>query len=331
MKILARVPNWIGDAVMCLPALEALAGRGRVTVAAQGWVKDLFTGLDYIHDVIPLPAGSRLRALRDAGRRLKEGGFDQGILFTNSFASALIFALAGIPERWGYPTDGRRFLITHRVPRRPSDAPRHQIHRYLALAAAMGAPMGPPRLSLPLTEADDREARRLLDEAGVNPDQPLMILNPGAFYGPAKRWPAERFAELADRLRKTYDAEVAIVGSAAEAELARKISSLQGGRLHVLAGRTTLRTLAGVLRSARLCVTNDSGPMHLAIALSVPTVAVFGPTDPEETGPIQEPALVLKRDVVCWPCAYRECPFDHRCMMQISCADVFEACRKILA
>lgn len=330
MKILARAPNWIGDAVMCLPALEALSARGSVSVTASGWVKDLFLDLDYVHEVIPLPRDSRLRTLRESGRRLRAGGFDHGVLFTNSFASALLFRLAGIPERWGFPSDGRGFLLNHRVSRRKPGRPRHQIHDYLDLAAAMGAHTDAPRLSFPLTESDHREAQALLQSQNVDPDKPLVILNPGAYFGPAKRWPVERYAELAGRLLDEYDAAIGIIGSEAEAGMARRISSLQGGRPHVLAGHTSLRSLAGLLRRSRLCVTNDSGPMHLAVALNVPTVAVFGPTDPVETGPLQEPSVVLKRDVVCWPCAYRDCPFDHRCMRGISSEDVLDACRKFL-
>jgi heptosyltransferase-2 len=333
MKILVRVPNWIGDAVMVLPALKEISrlhSGAEIWVAGRGWVTDLFIGLDYVHDVLSIPETSGFSSLRKFGRKLRGLEFDAGVLFTNSFGSALPFALAGIPERWGYATDGRAPLLSRRVARRRPPAGAHQVYSYLAIAAAMGASCDSPQLELPLKETDREAARRLLEEAGFDAGRPLIILNPGAFYGPAKRWPAERYAELAGRLREETGAEIGIVGSAEEAELARRISRLQGGIPRDLTGRTSLRCLAGIFSLARLCVTNDSGPMHLAVATGTPTVALFGPTDPAATGPFHQPSAVLKKDVVCWPCAYRECPFDHRCMLGISCDEALTACRRFL-
>jgi heptosyltransferase-2 len=198
----------------------------------------------------------------------------------------------------------------------------------MELISRLGFKSYPPKLFLPLTQEEINKASELLHSLKVDLKLPVVVLHPGASYGPSKRWPAERFAALGDILRDRNKATILITGAADEKELAGSISSIMKNKTINLSGRTSLRMLAGLISRANLFVTNDSGPMHMANALGTPLVAVFGPTDPRATGPYQEPAAVIKKDVPCWPCSYRDCPFDHRCMMKISVEEVYKACQR---
>jgi heptosyltransferase-2 len=328
MKVLVRVPNWIGDSILALPALETIKQnfpRAHLWVAAQDWVRALFASNNLVEGMIPLPESQDLKSLRSAAQRLREEAFDTGILLTNSFVSALLFYLAKIPARWGYATDGRRLLLTKSVRPKNKDVPRHQVYYYLDLLSGLGLKPLSGRIHLSLPPEDKEAARKRLLALGLGGDRPLVILSPGASYGPAKRWPAFRFAELAGLFQKNKNAEILIIGSAAEAEIAESICSSLKKKPAVLAGQTTLPQLLGLISQASLFISNDSGPMHLANALRVPVVGIFGPTDPKVTGPFEQPSGVVRKDVPCRPCAYRKCPYDHRCMMTIAAEDVFRA------
>ncbi len=328
MKILIRVPNWIGDSILAQPAIESIATNfpeADLWLSAAEWVKDLFSSDSRIAGVVPLPPKNDFRSMRAAARLIKAQGFDTGVLLTNSFGSALLFSLAGIPKRWGYSGDGRTILLTKAVRNANRDAPRHQVHYYLDLVSGLGLQTRAPELRLTVSDKREGQALRLLEAQGIDPRRPLVVLSPGAAYGPAKRWPAPRFAELASLFQKRKDAAVVIIGSPAESGLAAVISSALDPKPLDLTGRTTLPQLMGVVSGAHLFVSNDSGPMHLANALRVPVVAIFGPTDPAVTGPFERPAAVVKKDVPCWPCSYRKCPYDHRCMMRIEPEEVYRA------
>jgi heptosyltransferase-2 len=328
VKILIRVPNWVGDSVLARPAIESIAAnfpQAELWVSASEAVADLFASDKRIAGIIPLTAANDLQSVRAAARKLKAEGFEIGVLLTNSFGSALLFFLAAIPQRWGYSTDGRALLLTKSVRRTKRDPARHQVHYYLDLIAGLGLKAAPPTLWLAVTEEDKKRARRLLEETGANPEQPLLVLSPGAGYGPAKRWPASRFAALASLFQERKGAAVAVIGSAAESEIAAEISAALVKKPLILSGKTTLSELKGLVSLARLFVSNDSGPMHLANALHVPVVGIFGPTDPAVTGPFEQPAAVVKKDVPCWPCSYRKCPYDHRCMIRVEPEEVYRA------
>jgi len=328
MKILIRVPNWIGDSILARPAIESIADNfpeAELWLSAAEWVKDLFPSEGAIAGVVPLSPPNSIKSVRAAAQKLRAQSFDIGMLLTNSFGSAWLFFLAGIPQRWGYAGDGRRRLLTRAVRSTDRDAPRHQVHYYLDLVTGLGLKARPPGLLLTVPEEEKERARRFLEEMGVDPRRPLLILSPGAGYGPAKRWPASRFAALASLFQERKDAAVLVIGSAAESALAASISSTLGKKPCVLTGKTTLPQLKGLISLARLFVSNDSGPMHLANALRVPVVGIFGPTDPAVTGPFEPPAAVVKKDVPCWPCSYRKCPYDHRCMMRIDSEEVYRA------
>lgn len=328
MKILIRVPNWIGDSILARPAIESIADsfpEAELWLSAAEWVKDLFSSDGKIPGIVPLSPANDIKSVRAAARKLKAQSFDVGILLTNSFGSALLFLLAGIPERWGYAADGRRPLLTKSVRRLNPDSPRHQVHYYLDLVSGLGLTTRPPELRLSVPPDEKERARQRLLDLGLDPQRPLVILSPGAGYGPAKRWPASRFAALASLFQERKDAAVLVIGSAAESDIAAAISSSLKKKPFVLTGKTTLPQLKGLISRAHLFVSNDSGPMHLANALRVPVVGIFGPTDPAITGPFEQPAAVVKKDVPCWPCSYRKCPYDHRCMMQIDPEEVYRA------
>lgn len=333
MKILVRLPNWVGDAVLALPALNAVRRSypdAELWASGPAWIADLLPRRGVVAGVIPASGGRGLAALRASARELRSRKFDLGLLFTNSFGSALEFRLAGIPERWGYARDGRGFLLTRRIAAPAAGSALHQAMYYMNLLARLGLETGRPEPRLEVETGDAERADEMLRRAGRIPGRPLVVLGPGAAYGPAKRWPVSRFAELGARFEREADAEIALVGAAGEESLAAEVAAGLARPALDFTGRTTLRELAALLGRARLVVVNDTGPMHIANALGVPVVAVFGPTDPAATGPLRPPFVVLKKDVACRPCLYRVCPYDHRCMIRIEAADAFEAGRGFL-
>lgn len=328
MKVVVHVPNWIGDSILALPAIESILDHfsgGEVWLCAADWVKDLFINQRAVAGVLPLTPLNDIGRLKTAARELRDRRFETGILLTNSFGSALLFFLAGIPERWGYASDGRKPLLSRSVRPGNPDTPRHQVHYYLDLVSGLGIKSRPPELRLSVSAEEKERARNRLISLDIDPERPLVILSPGASYGPAKRWPAPLFARLATLFQENEDAAVLIIGSAEEAETAVAIISCMDKKPAVLTGQTTLPQLLGLISQASLFVSNDTGPMHLANALRIPVVAIFGPTNPEVTGPFERPAVVIKKDVPCWPCSYRTCPYDHRCMTRIEPEEVYRA------
>lgn len=334
MRIVVRVPNWIGDVMFSLPALESLQANypeAEIWLAGAPWVRDLLAGEPWGDRVLSLGRTKGPGGLRAAARDLRERGFDLGLLLTNSFGSAALFALAKIPERWGYKRDGRGLLLTKGPRPEDLDPPVHMVGYYLRLLEGLGLRTVPPEIRLNVTAAERERARADLEASGISSDRPLVIFNPGAAYGPAKRWPAGRFAELGRLFQERSGTDVAVTGSASDAGFAAEIGAALARKPADLTGRTTLRGLLGVMSRAAVVVTNDTGPMHMANALRIPVVAVFGPTDPRATAPFHPPAAVLKRDgVPCWPCFYRECPYDHRCMTAVTAEEAFAAAEELL-
>ena len=333
MNIVIRAPNWIGDAILALPVFESIClnfPQDDVWITGREWIQDLFSGLDGIKGLLPLPEEKTWCGFLNAVKIIKAKRFDAGLLLPNSFRSALLFYLARIPQRWGYDRDGRRFLLTKRIPVPRQTASLHQEQYYLNLVEGLGLDAAPGPSYLKIDRAEINDSRTRLESLGITFQKPLIALNPGAFYGSAKRWPAERFAELALLLQQRKNAEIIIFGSKNEASLAEEIAERMPIKPWIMSGQTTLSQLAGLLHHVQLFVTNDSGPMHLASALGIPVVAIFGPTEPNRTEPVRQPAAVVSKQVDCWPCRHRECPTDHRCMTQISAKDVFYACEEFL-
>jgi heptosyltransferase-2 len=316
-RLLVRTPNWVGDAVLSLGALRDLRRHNfpgaRLTVLAKPWVAPIYEAVAEVDAVI---ASVGVRADAKALR----GGFDAAVLLPNSFAAAATVFLARIPERWGYATDGRGALLTRRARLSAALRGAGEVYYYRAMLAGVGLEVSAsPDCSLQCPEAWSRQGAALL---GTEAEGGWIGLNPGAFFGSAKRWIPARYAAAGDRLARESGGRVAIIGGAAERPLAEAIASAMQTPARVLTGSTTLADLVGVLAQLRLLVTNDSGPMHLAAALGVPVAAVFGPTDWRETAPRGESARVVREPVECAPCKLRECPIDHRCMRGVTVARV---------
>jgi heptosyltransferase-2 len=322
-RLLVRAPNWIGDVILSLPALRDLRHNfpeAQLEVLARPWVADLYRAVREVDAVRESDGfGADVEALR--------GGFDTGVLLTNSFRTALQLFLARVPQRWGYASDGRGVLLTRRARIPAALRGRSQVYYYRNLLADLGLRVSAsPDASLSCPEEwRAQAAERLGDEATT-----WIGLNPGAAYGTAKRWPPARYAALGDLLRRETGAGIAIIGAAAERALGDRIAEGMSSRPRVLCGETSLPELTGVLSRLRLLVTNDSGPMHLAAALGVPLVAIFGPTDWRETAPVGASHRLVREPVDCAPCGLRDCPIDHRCMRRVTLDRVLEAARELL-
>ncbi len=334
MKIVVRAPNWIGDSVLALPCLESLQhnfAQAEIWIAARKWVKDVFAGHDLVTGIIQLPEKVDINSLISTAKELQQANFDLGLLLTNSFSSALLFYLARIPRRWGYHTDGRRFLLTKGIPAPDKRPPYHQLYYYLNLLDGLGLEILPPKLKFPLSAEEKQRAKELLGQLQIDCHTPLIIIHPGAAYGSAKRWPPTRYAQLTLLFQQRQKASILITGSEADNQVAEAICSLVSPKPLNLSGKTDLRLLAALISQADLFISNDSGPMHIANALQVPVVAIFGPTIPQQTGPFQPPSVIIKKEVPCWPCLYRECPFDHRCLTTVSAEEVYQASLNFLS
>ena len=332
-RLVVLSPNWLGDAVMALPAIADLRRRfatAHLAVAARASVAPMFEMAPGVDAVVTLRWKGRVfdRAglHADAGA-LRDQRFDAAVLLPNSLASAWLVRQAGVRDRWGYAADYRSPLLARAVPR-PRGS-RHQALYYQHLTQSLGAPPGPLEPVLTAAAGDIAAARELLIARGWDGVRPLVALAPGAAYGHAKRWPPERYAALVSTLVSAHGATCVLVGAPVDASATRQVQELAapGVRAQVIdvAGATTLRTLAGVLAQAAACVSNDSGAMHLAAALGVRVVALFGPTRDKETAPlarVARPATLLIHDVFCRPCMLRECPIDHRCMTGLDPARV---------
>jgi heptosyltransferase-2 len=262
-------------------------------------------------------------------RRLRREAFDLAVLFPNSFEAALVPWLAGIPRRLGYPTDGRRLLLTHPVKAAARARERHQVFRYLELARALGAD-GEALPHLAVSAEAMRAADDLLAQEGVGANATWIAVNPGSVYGSAKRWPPERFAAAADALAVRRGVRVLLFGSTREAAVLEAVARAMREPAIVLGGRTDIALLPGLLRRARLLLTNDTGAMHVAAALGTPVLAIFGPTDVDATGPLGPRCRYVRAPVPCSPCLLRECPIDHRCMTGLAVERVVQAAAELL-
>ncbi len=333
-----RATNWLGDAVMSLPAIRAARDflpHAHIAVVARPWVADLYARESSIDEVIPYTAQQGWRAKMDFGHGLRTPHFDAALLLQNAFDAALMAWLARIPVRIGYNRDGRGLLLTNAIaPPEPGDIPRHERYYYLELLRRAGwletFPHPAPILFDGLDEARASGAAQLR-ERGI--EGPAIGVSPGAAYGGAKQWLPERFAEAAARIARQNGCAVLVLGSGGERELAESVASSireTGVEAHNLAGKTTLRQFMDIAAACRLFLTNDSGAMHVAGALAVPTVAIFGATDDTTTGPCGSHASVVREHAECAPCLLRECPIDHRCMTRVSSDRVVRAAVKLL-
>lgn len=336
-RILIRATNWIGDAVMSLPAIRALHDRhpqAELTVLARPWVAGLYAREPAIARMIPYTprAGRRdLGAKWKAAQALRREHFDCAVLLQNAFEAAAVARLAGIPRIVGYNRDARGWLLTDPVPvPKPGELPRHERFYYLELLCRAGLidampPDAPIRLEG--LAAAGESGRAYFTKLGIA--SPVIGVSPGAAYGNAKRWLPERFAESARAIAAPLGASILVFGSEAEQRLCAEVA-LQAGGIN-LAGKTSLTEFIDMTAACALFLTNDSGAMHIASAAGIPTISVFGATDDTTTGPTGDRARIIREPVECSPCLLRECPIDHRCMTRVSAERVIAEASSLLA
>lgn len=341
-RILIRGVNWIGDAVITLPAIRAIRRAipdTQISLLVKPWVAEIFKGCPDVDEIIPYDEQYKgVTGKLKLVRTLRQKKFDKAILLQNAFDAALIAWLAGIPERIGYQRDYRGCLLTKCIPLK-SNAGKHQVYYYLDLLEEAGIKPVTAGPYIYLSDEERENARALLNSSPITPHpSPLIGINPGATYGSAKRWPAEHFAELIRKIINELDGRVLIFGSPAEVEIADEIVKQLGTqnselKTHILnmTGKTSLRELAALISECDVFITNDSGPMHIAAALHVPTVALFGSTDSSATGPFGDGHKVITKKLSCSPCLERECPEGHlKCMTEITPEEVFTALKDLL-
>jgi len=308
-RVVLRAPNWLGDVVLSLPAVRDVRRafpQAGLSVLARPSVAPLYEAVPEVDAVVEAKGLSEeISALR--------GRFDLIILLTNSIGTALAAAISRVPQRWGYATQGRGLLLTRSAPVPGNVRGRSQVHYYRAMLAAMGLPtsdafdtsIAPPKAWM--------DAGRALLGSGR-----FFGIAPGAAKGTAKQWPAERFAATADRLSGELGAQAVLLGSPADAPAASAVARAMKSPSKDLCGRTDLRTFVGLVAGLDGLVANDSGAMHVGAAVGIPTVGVFGPTNPDETHPVGRRAGFVRGVAECSPCRHVTCPIDHRCMTSVS-------------
>ena len=322
---------------MSEPAISAarrLFPLAEITLLVKPAVAELFAHHPAIHHTLVYDDRGRHAGLSGKwtlARVLRRHRFDLAILLQNAFEASLLAFLAGIPRRYGYATDGRTLLLTDPVATPPREARRHQVAYYWDLMKPFGEDGLPPAPKLVVTRQEELAMAARLADAGIAASDFLIGVNPGSTYGAAKRWLPERYAEVVNRLSERYGGRgetrmaVAVLGAKGEEPLGRSIAERIRTRSVVCSGQTTVRELMALAKRCQLFLTNDTGPMHIAAAFEVPTVAVFGPTDWRTTAPFGGQFRLVRKDVACAPCLLRECPIDHRCMTGVTVEDVYDA------
>lgn len=333
-KILVRATNWVGDAVMSIPALRALHEKfpnAEISILAKPWVGDLYGRETFCHRVIPYTP-TNIAEKWHAARALQAENFDVAILLQNAFEAAAVAFAARIPERIGYARDGRSLLLTRAIPvPKRGEIPPHERFYYLELLHRAGILENLPASEMIRLEGAPAARLAGIDRfRGFGLGETIVGVSPGAAYGTAKQWLPDRFASAASRVALDIGAKVAIFGSPSERELCALVQSACTASARNFAGETSLAEFIEMAAACRVYLTNDSGAMHIASALGVPTVTVFGATDDVGTGPTGPLARIVREPVECSPCLKRECPIDHRCMTRVESDRVAQAALDLL-
>jgi len=332
-KILIRGTNWIGDAILTLPAVAAIRAtypQAHIAVLVKPWVADIYGLFSAIDEVIiyenkfDTPTGVFRLA-----RMLKGKKFDAAILLQNAIEAAIIVLAAGIPLRAGYDSDARGILLTHRVHRTEEIRKVHQIDYYLEMVKALGCVSVDREMHLE-SKINPLDAQDILRKFIPETKKTIIGIAPGATYGPAKRWFPDRFAAVADKLNEYFSSQGILLGGKADCEVAQEVQKLARTKLINLAGKTTLREAIYLISQCRLFISNDSGLMHIGGALNIPTIAIFGSTNPATTAPVGNKSVVVCKEVSCSPCLKEKCPTDFRCMKLISVEDVLKDAQNLV-
>ena len=336
MKILVQGTNWVGDAIMSIPAMRKLrhaAPDAEITLHTREWAEGVFRDVDFLDAIISYArSNSTFTDAISQAKLLRKKHFDAAIIFPNSFVSAFTARLARIPRRFGYATDGRRVLLSDPLNVPDWKGKRHEVFYYSNLVdvaieqlyLAPGQTLSAPDISLDISSERRDSARRFLVSKGVSSTKPTIALGVGSANSRAKRWPAESYAKLNDYCQIELNANVILMGAANETDVAAEVTRLSKYQPIDLSGKTSLEAAAAVLSEVDLLISNDMGLTHVAPAVGTRTFVIFGPTDPETTRPYSENVTVIRKMVECSPCMLRDCPIDHRCMTRVSVEDVFD-------
>ncbi|MBU0544432.1 MAG: lipopolysaccharide heptosyltransferase II [Proteobacteria bacterium] len=334
-NILIRATNWVGDAVMTLPALEAVRENfpaASITVLARPWVAPLFENHPAVNNILIYNRHDGLKKnvteFFHVSNLIRKNRYDLAILFQNAFEAALLVYLGRVIYRLGFASDGRGLLLTHGIKRSSEIFAVHQVEYYLSILKAAGLKAESRNPVLYLSEKDLAKAENLLQLKGIGKNDFILGISPGAIFGNAKRWPFERFAEISDRASERWGAKVIILGSKKEKDIGNKMAGLMKNKAADFCGTTSLGEAMGLISKCSYFVTNDSGLMHVAAALGVPTFAIFGSTDHVATGPRGSKTKIIRHDIACSPCLKSECPTDFKCMLSIEPEEVWDEMEK---
>jgi len=335
MKIMIRATNWVGDAILALPALRAVRARcsdAQISIVAKPYVVDLYRGQGICDELIPYDSkgihqGWQGRESLASELRFKK--FDVALLLQNAFDAAWLAWRAGIPKRIGYARDGRSLLLTDAIAvPKIGEIAAHEKFYYLELLKRAGwleDYEDEKQIRLLVPDAQKHRAMQQLVEAGSRPDATRIAVGAGASYGSAKCWPPDRFAQALNDFALRIDADIVLFGTPQESAVSAAITKdLQRSPVD-LVGKTSIAELPALLSQCQVFLGNDSGAMHVAAAVGLPVVAVFGPTDPEGTAPVTPRARIVQQKPYCSPCFLRRCPTDHRCMLAVTPGMVAEA------
>jgi heptosyltransferase II len=332
MKIIIRGTNWVGDAVMQIPALRylrAIFPDAHITLATRAWAKGIFEDADFIDDFLLIEPKE---SIFSQAKKWKENNFDLAVLFTNSFETALVAKLGKAKKRFGYANEMRSFLLTNSVQKPVWKNERHEIYYYLNLVSEVEKSfLGKvteisPEFALQVSETRKNQARKILSENGVDFSKRIIAFCAGSTNSRAKRW--QNYAKLNDLIQANLSANIILIGDQSELDVSLEILENTKVKPILLTGKTSLSEATAVLSICDLLVSNDTGPSHISAALGTKTIVIFGPTNPKTTHPIG--AEIIRKNVDCSPCMLRDCPIDHRCMTQISAEEVFEKVKTFL-
>jgi len=340
MNIVVRGTNWIGDAVMSIPALRYLRRvfpDAHISLHTRSWAKGLFEDADFIDEVLPFDKEKNsLQTVRQEARIWRERKFDLAVLFTNSFQTALLSKLGKVKTSFGYRNEGRSFLLTNPVDKPDWKNERHEVYYYLNLVSEIEkhffdeVSLGEDEIdiSLPISPERKSNALEILENLGIDLSKKAVALGVGSTNSRAKRWGAENYALLNDKIREELDANVVLIGSSNELDITRQVADNSIFKPFILTGATSLDEAIGILSQVDLLVSNDMGLAHIAPAVGTKTLTIFGPTNPKTTRPIG--AEIVRNKVECAPCMLRDCPIDHPCMTGISPENVFEIAKDLI-
>ncbi len=338
-KIVVRGTNWIGDAVMSVPALRELSRifpDAEITLHTKTTLEGLYEDADFIDRLLTIDGGlSKIKRVIAEADNLEKEDFDLAILLPNSFESAITARLARVPRRIGYNKDLRGLLLSDPLAVPEWKDRRHEVYYYLNLIAEAErrylnrstVSAAEPDISLVVSETRQQQARAMLRSEGVDTNRRIVAIGAGSTNSMAKRWHANRFAELIDQLQDELDATAVLVGSPTETDVGAEIQASVRTRVVDLIGRTGIAEAAALLSVCDLLVSNDMGLAHVAPAVGTRSAVIFGPTNPITTRPFSDKSVVISAGVECSPCMLRECPIDHRCMTRVTVEHAFSVCR----